>query len=119
MPIDNLAYLLRHDSIYGPSPNQIKTDGESLVVYEDKINYEQNENPDKLPWKELKIDVVLECTGKFSDRINASKHLSAGAKKVLLSTEDHQTVKISFKQRAQRIFKSPEIHRHKDRHRDQ
>ncbi len=86
MPIDNLAYLLRYDSIYGPSSNQIKTDGQSLVVNEHKINDVQNENPDELPWKELNIDVVLECTGKFSDRINASKHLTAGAKKVLLST---------------------------------
>ncbi|HEY5370473.1 MAG TPA: glyceraldehyde 3-phosphate dehydrogenase NAD-binding domain-containing protein [Hanamia sp.] len=86
MPVDNLAYLLRYDSIYGAFHSNIKTDGQSLVVNEHKIIYVQKENPDELPWKELNIDVVLECSGKFSSRMNASKHLNAGAKRVLLST---------------------------------
>lgn len=86
MPLDNLAYLLRYDSIYGAYQGQIKTEDRSLIVDERKIVYVQNENPENLPWRELNVDVVLECTGKFTDKINSSKHLSAGAKKILLST---------------------------------
>lgn len=86
MPVENLAYLLKYDSIYGTSPNQIKTNPGVLLINNNKINFFQNEDPTKLPWKKLDIDVVLECSGKFSDKASASKHLKAGAKKVLLST---------------------------------
>ena len=86
MPIENLAYLVRYDSIYGTFKHQITTDGQSFVIGENKISYIQNENPENLPWKELNIDIVIECSGKFSDKASASKHLTAGAKKVLLST---------------------------------
>lgn len=86
MPIENLAYLLKYDSIYGSYQNEIKTQGQSFIINKNKVRYLQNENPEKLPWKDLNIDVVLECSGKFSDKASASKHLVAGAKKVLLST---------------------------------
>jgi glyceraldehyde 3-phosphate dehydrogenase len=86
IPIENLAYLLRYDSIYGTYKDQIKTEGQSLIINNKKIIYVQNENPEELPWDEMNIDVVLECSGKFSDKISASKHLTAGAKMVLLST---------------------------------
>lgn len=86
MPVENLAYLLRYDSIYGTNKNEIKTQGQTLIINQDKIIYVQNDDPGKLPWKELDIDVALECSGKFSDKTGASKHLVAGAKKVLLST---------------------------------
>jgi glyceraldehyde 3-phosphate dehydrogenase len=86
MPLENLAYLLKYDSIYGTYPKEVKTDRQSLLINKKMISVLQNAEPAKLPWKDLNIDVVLECTGKFSDKINASKHLQAGAKKVLLST---------------------------------
>lgn len=86
MPVENMAYLLKYDSIYGTNPNQIKTNPGLLLINNIKINFFQNEDPVKLPWKKLNIDVVLECSGKFSDKASASKHLKAGAKKVLLST---------------------------------
>lgn len=86
MPLENLAYLLKYDSVYGSSPNEIKADSKSLVVKGKKIAALQQENPANLPWRELNIDVALECSGRFTDMVSASKHLQAGAKKVLLST---------------------------------
>ncbi|MEO7120706.1 MAG: glyceraldehyde 3-phosphate dehydrogenase NAD-binding domain-containing protein [Ginsengibacter sp.] len=86
MPIDNLAYLLKYDSIYGAFQNPL-TIKDSLIQVENKsINVYQFEDPVKLPWKELNIDVVLECTGSFASRKGSEKHVDAGAKKVLLST---------------------------------
>jgi len=86
MPIENLAYLLRYDSVYGSYQNEIKIKDHSFTINKTEISYLQNEDPEKLPWKDLNIDAVLECSGKFSDKASASKHLTAGAKKVLLST---------------------------------
>ena len=86
MPTENLAYLLKYDSIYGTFAADIKTVNESLLVKDKKIVSLQNDNPDQLPWKDLKVDVVLECSGKFTNKAAAEKHLHAGAKKVLLST---------------------------------
>lgn len=86
MPIENLIYLLKYDSIYGSYQNEIKTRDKSFIINKKEIKYLQNENPEKLSWKDLNIDVVLECSGKFSDKASLSKHITAGAKKVLLST---------------------------------
>lgn len=86
MPIENLAYLLKYDSIYGSYQNPVKIKDQSLIINENKIIYTQKEDPEQLPWKDLNIDAVLECSGKFSNKASASKHLIAGAKKVLLST---------------------------------
>jgi glyceraldehyde 3-phosphate dehydrogenase len=86
MPVENLAYLLKYDSVYGTFQGKIKTDANSLIINEKKITAIQTDDPQQLPWKELNVDVVLECSGKFTDKSGASKHLSAGAKKVLLST---------------------------------
>ena len=86
MPTENLAYLLKYDSVYGTYPSEMKTDGQSLLINKKKIAALRNEDPEKLPWKDLNVDVVLECSGKFIDKTGASKHLTAGAKKVLLST---------------------------------
>lgn len=86
MPIENLAYLLKYDSVYGTYTNEIKTDQDSMVVNKTRIKVFRNEDPSQLPWKDLGIDVVLECSGLFSDKAKASIHLNAGAKKVLLST---------------------------------
>jgi glyceraldehyde 3-phosphate dehydrogenase len=86
MPVENLAYLLKYDSVYGTFAEKIKTDGKSLLIGSKKIPALQNADPSQLPWKELNVDVVLECSGNFTNKSTASKHLSAGAKKVLLST---------------------------------
>ena len=86
MPIENLGYLLKYDSIYGTFSDQVKIKGHSLLINKKEIAAIQNPDPKKLPWKDLNIDVVLECSGKFSDKASASQHLKAGAKRVLLST---------------------------------
>lgn len=86
METGNLAYLLNYDSIYGTFPTKVLDSGNRLVVNEKQVNTFRQLNPSQLPWKELGIDVVLECSGQFTTRDKASLHLQAGAKKVLLST---------------------------------
>lgn len=81
------AHLLKYDSSYGTLPNEIVAgeDGKSIKVDGREITYLQIKDPSTLPWKELGVDIVIECTGVFTDRAGASKHLEAGAKKVLIS----------------------------------
>jgi len=86
MPVDNLAYLLKYDSVYGTFAGNIVTLNGSLEVNNKKIIVFQTADPAKLPWKDLDIDVVLECTGSFTSRSGAEKHIQSGARKVLLST---------------------------------
>jgi glyceraldehyde 3-phosphate dehydrogenase len=80
-----LAHLTRHDTTHGRFPAKVGVDGEYLVVNGDRIRHVYNRDPAQLPWKELGVDLVLECTGKFNSKEKASPHLAAGAKKVLLS----------------------------------
>ncbi len=86
MAPDNLAYLLKYDSVYGTFPREIITANECIKVEDKEIKVFQQADPAALPWKDLNIDVVLECTGSFTTRSGAEKHLTAGANKVLLST---------------------------------
>ncbi|HWK04719.1 MAG TPA: glyceraldehyde 3-phosphate dehydrogenase NAD-binding domain-containing protein [Puia sp.] len=86
MDTDNLAYLLRYDSVYGTLPTPVVHRDGLLIVGDRKIAVFRQEDPSRLPWKELQVDIVIECTGKFSSLEGAGIHLSAGAKKVLLST---------------------------------
>lgn len=84
-PIETNAYLLKYDSIHGPFPGTVSIQGNKLKTELGSISVLSERDPKKLPWKELGIDVALECTGIFSKRIDAEKHLSAGARKVLIS----------------------------------
>ena len=86
MPLDNLVYLLKYDSVYGTFSQEMEADEHFITVAGKKIRVLQADHPSKLPWKELDIDVVLESTGGFSSMAGAGEHLKAGAKKVLLST---------------------------------
>jgi len=79
------AYLLRRDSVHGPFPGDVKVDGDCIVVNGDRIRVTAIRNPEELPWGEEKIDVAMECTGIFTARDKAAMHLTAGAKKVLIS----------------------------------
>lgn len=83
--IDTLAYLLKYDSVYGVNEKSIKTGKGFIQVGGKKIIVLSEKDPEKLPWKKLGIDVVVESTGIFKDRKGALKHLKAGAKKVLIS----------------------------------
>jgi glyceraldehyde 3-phosphate dehydrogenase len=79
------AYLLKRDSVHGKFPFDVSVDGNNIVIGDDKIAVSAERNPADLPWGELDIDVVYECTGFFADKDKASAHLDAGAKKVLIS----------------------------------
>lgn len=79
------AHLTRHDSAHGPFPFAVQVDGDALVVDGDRIEVCAERDPSKLPWKRLGVDVALECTGLFASKEKASAHLSAGARKVLIS----------------------------------
>jgi glyceraldehyde 3-phosphate dehydrogenase len=86
VPPDNLAYLLRHDSTHGKFNGTVEPKGEEgLVVNGQFIKTTAVRDPAQLPWKELKVDYVVESTGLFTDREGASKHLAAGAKRVIIS----------------------------------
>ena len=82
---ENLAYLLKYDSAHGKFNGYINFDENNLIVNGKKIPVYKEKDPEKLPWKELNVDIVIESTGFFRTKELASKHLKAGAKKVLLS----------------------------------
>jgi len=79
------AHLLKYDTVHGEFSKEVSVEGESLLVDGDKIRVLAERNPADLPWSELGVDLVLECTGFFTTREGASAHLDAGAKKVLVS----------------------------------
>ncbi len=79
------AHLTRHDTVHGKFPGTVVVEGEAMVVNGDRIQVCARRNPAELPWKDLKVDVVLECTGLFTSKEKASAHLVAGAKKVIIS----------------------------------
>jgi len=83
--IENLAYLLRYDSVYGPSGYDIETKKGALVVNGKEIPFLSEKDPSKLPWKKLKVDVALESTGFFASYEKSQMHLEAGAKRVVIS----------------------------------
>jgi glyceraldehyde 3-phosphate dehydrogenase len=80
-----LAHLLKYDSVYGRYNREVSATDKAIIVDGKKYAAFAEENPEKLPWKEMGVDVVLECTGFFTDLKSASKHIKAGAKKVIIS----------------------------------
>lgn len=80
-----LAHLLKYDSIHGRFAGEVAAQGNDLVVNGKRVRVTAERDPAKLPWKELGVDVVLESTGLFTDREKAAAHLTAGAKRVLIS----------------------------------
>jgi glyceraldehyde 3-phosphate dehydrogenase len=80
-----LAYLLKYDSVHGRFPGRVEVMGDSLSVNGSQVNVMAVKDPGQLPWKDLGVDIVMECTGLFRDRESAAKHLAAGAKKVIIS----------------------------------
>lgn len=86
MPPENLAYLLKYDSVYGTLAHDIRYEGDRLHAGGKEILLLQESHPSQLPWKQLGVDIVLECSGNFTTRDTAREHLLAGAAKVLLST---------------------------------
>jgi len=84
-PVETNAHLLRYDSVHGRYPHEVTTGENWLDAGRGKVRVTAERDPAKLPWKELGVDVALECTGVFTKREAAAKHLEAGAKKVIIS----------------------------------
>jgi glyceraldehyde 3-phosphate dehydrogenase len=83
--LENMVYLLRYDSVYGRYERQVDAVDGKLVIDGKPLVYVSERDPEQLPWADLEIDLVLECTGRFTDREDAEKHVRAGARWVVLS----------------------------------
>ncbi|HEX4618524.1 MAG TPA: type I glyceraldehyde-3-phosphate dehydrogenase [Steroidobacteraceae bacterium] len=103
------AHLTRHDTAHGKFPGEVQVDGDSMVVNGDRVRVLAERDPARLPWGELGVEYVLECTGLFTGKAKAGAHLKGGAKKVVISAPggddvdativygvNHQTLKSSF-----------------------
>jgi len=86
------AHLLKYDTAHGPFPSKVKVDGDSIMVDSDRIKVVAERDPAKLPWKSLGVDIVMECTGLFTSKAKAAAHLTAGAKKVIISAPGEKDV---------------------------
>ena len=84
-PVEFNAHLLRYDSVHGRFPSEVRVEGDRVAVGTDSFQVLSERDPARLPWGELGIDIVLECTGIFTSREKASAHLAAGARRVLVS----------------------------------
>ncbi len=82
---NTLAHLLKYDSVHGILKAEVKVEGNNIMVDGKGTRIISEKDPGRIPWKDLDVDIVLECTGLFRDRPQASKHLDAGAKKVIIS----------------------------------
>lgn len=84
-PLETNAHLLRYDSVHGRFPGTVETDADHMIVNGQKIRVTSIRNPEELPWKDLNVDIAMECTGIFTKREKAAMHITAGAKRVLVS----------------------------------
>jgi glyceraldehyde 3-phosphate dehydrogenase/glyceraldehyde-3-phosphate dehydrogenase (NAD(P)) len=85
--VEELAYLIKYDSVHGRAPFEIKVGPDYLEIGSQRITISHEKDPENLSWRELGVDIVLECTGLFRYRDDAAKHLQAGASKVIISAE--------------------------------
>lgn len=83
--IDASAHLFKYDSIHGEFKGEVKVDGDNIVINNKKIKYLAEKDPEKLPWKDMDVKIVVEGTGAFRTRDKAAKHLTAGAAKVVIT----------------------------------
>jgi len=86
------AHLLKYDTAHGKFPGSVRVEGDNLVVNNDRIRVVAERDPAKLPWKQLGVDVVMECTGLFTSKAKAGAHIQAGAKKVIISAPGEKDV---------------------------
>jgi len=80
-----LAHLLKYDSVYGMYHKSVESNSDAIIIDKKEYKLLAEKDPSKLPWKELGVDIVLECTGFFTKYEDAKKHINAGAKKVIIS----------------------------------
>ncbi|MCC2689129.1 MAG: glyceraldehyde-3-phosphate dehydrogenase, type, partial [Rhizobiaceae bacterium] len=84
-PVETNAHLLRFDSVHGRFPREVVVDGDSISLGREKFKVTAIKDPSQLPWKELGVDIALECTGIFTARDKAAAHIDAGARRVIVS----------------------------------
>ena len=84
-PAETLAHLIKYDTNHGKFAGEVSAEQDAIIVNGKRVQLLSNRNPEELPWEELKVDIVIEATGKFNSRDKASLHLNAGAKKVILT----------------------------------
>ncbi len=84
-PVETNAHLMRYDSVHGRFPHEVRVEGDTINIGTDSFKVLAERDPAKLPWKELGIDIAMECTGIFTAREKAALHLEAGARRVLVS----------------------------------
>lgn len=89
VPVEQLAYLLKYDSVHGKFDGKIEVENGNLIVNGKKVRVTAERNPENLDWAAVSTDIVLECTGLFKSKELAQKHLQAGAKKVVISAPSH------------------------------
>jgi glyceraldehyde 3-phosphate dehydrogenase len=85
VPVENIVYLLKYDTVYGRYEKTVESDGANLIIDGTAIRYFHEKDPARLPWSSLGVDTVLECTGVFTKREDLEKHVQAGAQYVILS----------------------------------
>lgn len=83
--VNTNVYLTQYDTTHGKFPGEVSVSGNEMIVNGDKIRVVAERDPKKLPWKELNVDIVFECTGFFTEKAKAAQHIEAGAKKVIIS----------------------------------
>ncbi|HTY50832.1 MAG TPA: glyceraldehyde 3-phosphate dehydrogenase NAD-binding domain-containing protein, partial [Steroidobacteraceae bacterium] len=86
------AHLTRHDTAHGRFPGEVSVDGDAMIVNGDRIRVLAERDPSKLPWGQLGVDTVLECTGLFTSKAKAAAHLAGGARRVLISAPGEKDV---------------------------
>ncbi|HKY54760.1 MAG TPA: glyceraldehyde 3-phosphate dehydrogenase NAD-binding domain-containing protein [Anaerolineales bacterium] len=85
VPLENIIYLLKYDTVYGRYEKTVEGDGENLTIGGKSVRYLSEKDPAQLPWSSLGVDILLECTGVFTKREDLEKHVQAGARYVILS----------------------------------
>lgn len=95
-PADNLAYLLRYDTVYGRHPEEVRAEGGGLSIGDRTCRLLNEKDPASLPWRDMDVDVVFECTGAFTRRPDLQKHIDAGARTVILSAPAKGEEKVPF-----------------------
>src|SRR5882724_5720745 len=95
-PVETNAHLLRYDSVHGRFPGTVTVEGDSISLGNGKIKVCAERDPAKLPWKDLGVDVVLECTGLFTSKAKAGAHIAAGAKKAIISAPGEKDIDGTF-----------------------
>jgi glyceraldehyde 3-phosphate dehydrogenase len=85
VPIKNIVYLLKYDTVYGRYEKTVESDNENLIIDGKAVRFFSEKDPTRLPWSSLGVDIVLECTGVFTKREDLEKHVQAGARYVILS----------------------------------